>query len=80
MRLRGDAALHQAELLRHVIEILEGQEVTYMLVGSFASAAYGEPRFGPGTSTSSSNSTSLPWTACATRSPRRILREPRGRA
>jgi hypothetical protein len=36
--------LNQAELLERVIEILESQQLTYMLVGSFASAAYGEPR------------------------------------
>jgi hypothetical protein len=36
--------LNQAELLERVIEILESQHLTYMLVGSFASAAYGEPR------------------------------------
>lgn len=36
--------MNQAELLERVIEILESQQLTYMLVGSFASAAYGEPR------------------------------------
>ena len=36
--------MNQAELLEQVIDILESQQVTYMLVGSFASAAYGEPR------------------------------------
>ena len=36
--------MNQAELLRHVIEVLEAQELDYMLVGSFASATYGEPR------------------------------------
>jgi hypothetical protein len=34
----------QSELLRRVIEILEKLEITYMIVGSFASGAYGEPR------------------------------------
>jgi hypothetical protein len=37
--------LHQAELLRYAIEALEAQKLTYMVVGSFASATYGEPRF-----------------------------------
>jgi hypothetical protein len=35
----------QAELLRHVLAVLESQDVTYALVGSYASAVYGEPRF-----------------------------------
>jgi hypothetical protein len=43
-RLPGDVTLHQAELLRYAVEVLEGQKLTYMVVGSFASAAYGEPR------------------------------------
>jgi len=34
----------QAELLRYVIEVLESQKLTYMVVGSFASSTYGEPR------------------------------------
>jgi predicted nucleotidyltransferase len=36
--------LNQAELMRYVIEVLEAQELNYMVVGSFASAVYGEPR------------------------------------
>ena len=36
--------MNQAELLERVIEVLESQHLPYMLVGSFASAAYGEPR------------------------------------
>jgi len=36
--------LEQVDLLRKVIEILEKSGVTYMLVGSIASGAYGEPR------------------------------------
>jgi len=36
--------VNQAELLRYVIEALESQELTYMVVGSFASSTYGEPR------------------------------------
>jgi hypothetical protein len=35
----------QADLLRHVLGVLESQGVTYALVGSYASAVYGEPRF-----------------------------------
>lgn len=34
----------QAELFRFVIETLERTGITYMVVGSFASGAYGEPR------------------------------------
>ena len=36
--------MNQAELLRYVIDLLEAQELNYMVVGSFASAVYGEPR------------------------------------
>jgi len=36
--------MDQAELLRRVIEILEQLDLTYMVVGSVASGAYGEPR------------------------------------
>jgi hypothetical protein len=35
----------QADLLRHVLDVLESQDVNYALVGSYASAVYGEPRF-----------------------------------
>jgi len=35
----------QLDLLRHVVRTLEGLGVPYMLVGSIASGAYGEPRF-----------------------------------
>lgn len=35
----------QLELLRYVVETLEKLGLPYMLVGSFASTAYGEPRF-----------------------------------
>jgi len=34
----------QADLLRHAIDVLETQQINYMVVGSFASAVYGEPR------------------------------------
>lgn len=37
--------MDQAELLKVVVGILESQSIPYMIVGSFASAAYGEPRF-----------------------------------
>ena len=37
--------MDQADLLRYVISVLESQELTYALVGSYASAVYGEPRF-----------------------------------
>jgi len=36
--------LDQADLLRHLVGVLERLGVPYMLVGSLASAAYGEPR------------------------------------
>lgn len=36
--------MEQAELLRHVVDVLEDQGITYLLVGSLASAVYGEPR------------------------------------
>ncbi|MBI3630450.1 MAG: hypothetical protein HY217_12900 [Candidatus Rokubacteria bacterium] len=35
----------QAELLRHLVEILEAVGVEYMIGGSQASMYYGEPRF-----------------------------------
>jgi hypothetical protein len=37
--------VEQSELLRHCIDVLERLQVPYMIVGSFASSAYGEPRF-----------------------------------
>jgi len=37
--------MDQADLLRYVISVLESQQLTYMLVGSYASSIYGEPRF-----------------------------------
>lgn len=36
--------MRQADLLRRVIEVFEGFDVSYMVVGSVASSAYGEPR------------------------------------
>jgi len=36
--------LDQVDLLRHLVAVLERLDVPYMLVGSLASAAYGEPR------------------------------------
>ena len=36
--------MDQVDLLRHLIAVLERLDVPYMLVGSLASAAYGEPR------------------------------------
>jgi hypothetical protein len=35
----------QAELLRYLVETLEGLRIDYMIVGSHASIYYGEPRF-----------------------------------
>ena len=37
--------MEQTDLLRHAIDALERLAIPYMLVGSFASTAYGEPRF-----------------------------------
>ena len=36
--------MEQAELLRRVVDVLEEQGITYLLVGSLASGVYGEPR------------------------------------
>ncbi len=36
--------MDQADLLRHTIAVLEAQKLAYMVVGSFASTMYGEPR------------------------------------
>lgn len=36
--------MDQADLLRYVIRVLEESKITYMVVGSFSSSAYGEPR------------------------------------
>ncbi|MGA2618356.1 MAG: hypothetical protein ABSF26_12150 [Thermoguttaceae bacterium] len=36
--------MEQAELLHHVVDVLEQQGITYLLVGSLASGVYGEPR------------------------------------
>jgi hypothetical protein len=37
--------VEEAELLRHVLDVLEGLEIRYVIVGSIASSAYGEPRY-----------------------------------
>jgi hypothetical protein len=37
--------LEQVELLRYAIEVLERLGIVYMVVGSYASGSYGEPRF-----------------------------------
>lgn len=36
--------MEQTDLLRHTLDTLERLAIPYMLVGSFASSAYGEPR------------------------------------
>jgi hypothetical protein len=36
--------LDQGDLLRHAVEVLEQMDITYMVVGSIASGAHGEPR------------------------------------
>ena len=40
--------MNQADLLKRVMEVLEELEITYLIVGSFASGAYGEPRLTQG--------------------------------
>jgi hypothetical protein len=37
--------VNQGELLKTIVQILESQAIAYMIVGSFASTVYGEPRF-----------------------------------
>jgi len=37
--------VEQTDLLRLVLDVLESRSIPYMVVGSFASATYGEPRF-----------------------------------
>lgn len=37
--------MEQPDLLRYAIETLERLGIPYAIVGSFASGAYGEPRF-----------------------------------
>ena len=36
--------MNQGDLLTFTVEVLERLGITYMVVGSFASGAYGEPR------------------------------------
>lgn len=37
--------MEQLDLLRHTLDLLERLQIPYMVVGSFASGVYGEPRF-----------------------------------
>ncbi len=37
--------MEQRELLEKVVDVLEGMGVSYMIVGSYGSGAWGEPRF-----------------------------------
>ena len=37
--------MEQIDILRHAVEVLERMNVPYLVVGSFASIAYGESRF-----------------------------------
>src|SRR4051812_29449839 len=41
----GDFLMEQSELLRHVCEILEELGLPYLVTGSQATIAFGEPRF-----------------------------------
>ena len=36
--------MNQHELLQYAVETLESHGIVYMIVGSYASAGYGEPR------------------------------------
>ena len=38
-------AMEQIDILRHTVDVLERLDVPYLIVGSFASIAYGESRF-----------------------------------
>jgi len=37
--------MEQLDILRHTVDVLERLAVPYLIVGSFASIAYGESRF-----------------------------------
>ena len=43
-RSPGECSLDQTELLRYLVDTFEQLQIRYMLVGSLASGAYGEPR------------------------------------
>jgi hypothetical protein len=42
---RGDYLMEQSDLLRHVCTVLENQNLPYLITGSQATIAFGEPRF-----------------------------------
>jgi hypothetical protein len=44
MKLLGECSVRQIELLRFVFNALESLKISYAVVGSFASSAWGEPR------------------------------------
>jgi hypothetical protein len=44
-KLRGDFLMEQSDLLRHVCKILEDLQLPYLVSGSQATIAFGEPRF-----------------------------------
>src|SRR5829696_6410893 len=44
LRSPGDGRLQQVDLLRYIVDVLEKDRIDYMLVGSFASSLYGQPR------------------------------------
>jgi hypothetical protein len=44
-KLRGDFLMEQSDLLRHVCKILEDLQLPYLVTGSQATIAFGEPRF-----------------------------------
>src|SRR5579872_782259 len=44
-RSHGGFSVTQSEFLKTVVAILESQGIDYMIVGSIASASFGEPRF-----------------------------------
>lgn len=44
-KFSGESAVEQAELLKFAIRVLEGLNIPYAIVGSFASGTWGESRF-----------------------------------
>ena len=45
LKFDGDCSVEQSDLLRYTVDRLEEMGIVYAIVGSFASGAYGEPRF-----------------------------------
>lgn len=43
-KLHGDSVMGPYELLGHIVGVLESLQIPYIVTGSIASMAYGEPR------------------------------------